>query len=240
MRTGLAILSLVVASTLTPSTLKAREFRAPGTTGVPCPGRRARPPLRLVWLDVTGAARGLEQVARAEARTRLEPAGRDLVWREGRGGERPRRGEIFVNLIGRHLVDRQTRRPILGASSTRPRPNPVVWAHVPSVCAALGQPVGDCSHGLSGRRRHVVGVALGRVVAHEIVHALAPSLGHSYGLMSEMLTRSDLMAPSLGLDARAALAVRRARPEEWALREASGGGLAPATAREGGRPARAR
>jgi hypothetical protein len=53
-------------------------------------------------------------------------------------------------------------------------------------------------------------MALGRVVAHELVHALAPSVPHGTGLMSALLTCRQLTAPSIPFEAEVGLAVRAA------------------------------
>ncbi len=61
--------------------------------------------------------------------------------------------------------------------------------------------------GRKGRRRHLrgpaagrqrLGIALGRILAHELVHAVAPACPHTAGgLMAPQLTRRDLTGPSL-------------------------------------------
>ena len=53
-------------------------------------------------------------------------------------------------------------------------------------------------------------IALGRVVAHELVHALAPSVPHGTGLMSAALTTRQLTAPSIPFDPEVGLAVQAA------------------------------
>jgi hypothetical protein len=75
----------------------------------------------------------------------------------------------------------------------------------------------------SPRQIMELGRALSRVVAHEVVHVLAPERGHAEsGLMSRNLTRDDLLADAIDLDgpslerARVALTAwvhRSARPE---------------------------
>jgi hypothetical protein len=53
----------------------------------------------------------------------------------------------------------------------------------------------------SGRERQQVATALGRVVAHEVVHAVTPQLSHTTrGLLSNTLNRSHLVHQSLLLD----------------------------------------
>jgi hypothetical protein len=51
-------------------------------------------------------------------------------------------------------------------------------------------------------------VALGRVIAHEIVHALAPSVPHGGELMAPSLTHHQLTAPDLSVQPGVARAVQ--------------------------------
>jgi hypothetical protein len=64
--------------------------------------------------------------------------------------------------------------------------------------------------------------ALARVMAHEVVHVLAPGRGHAEsGLMSGTLTRRALLAETVALDP---MSLERAREavESWETRERSG------------------
>ena len=73
---------------------------------------------------------------------------------------------------------------------------------------------------LPGSQSRRLGVALGRVLAHELVHTVAPECPHTRnGLMAERLSRRMLTAPGIGFDA---LATRH-------LRLAAGGMAAPET-----------
>jgi hypothetical protein len=76
------------------------------------------------------------------------------------------------------------------------------------------------------------GIALGRVVAHELVHALAPSVPHGTGLMAEKLTCRQLTRPTLTFDPEVGLAVRAALRGEPSLAPSDAGTLAAATAGE--------
>ena len=82
-----------------------------------------------------------------------------------------------------------------------------MWIHVPGVRQAAGVGAGV----LEANDGFRLGVALGRVIAHELVHALAPSVPHGEGLMKSRLTRADLttsapVTPLLAALVRAALA----------------------------------
>ena len=69
--------------------------------GAPATGEEIGPaPIRLTWMDVTGAAVGVDEVARAECRSVLERAGLEVIWRQGSGGEEARPDEIRELLDG--------------------------------------------------------------------------------------------------------------------------------------------
>lgn len=73
---------------------------------------------------------------------------------------------------------------------------------------------------LNGSQSRRLGVALGRVLAHELAHTIAPDCPHTRnGLMAERLSRRMLTAPGIGFDA---LATRH-------LRLATAGMAAPET-----------
>jgi hypothetical protein len=71
----------------------------------------------------------------------------------------------------------------------------------------IGQRSGPGLDVHSARR---LGIALARVIAHEVVHALAPSLPHGSGLMSARLDRRMLTAATIAFDPQVGLAVRTA------------------------------
>jgi hypothetical protein len=75
---------------------------------------------------------------------------------------------------------------ILGETHLKPLEFPVVWILVPNVRGML-------DHTEWGGVPGVLARALARVTAHEILHALAPGLGHaSHGLMRPALGARDL------------------------------------------------
>jgi hypothetical protein len=168
------------------------------------------PPLSLVWLDPTGVAATVEETARAEASRLLARLGASVHWRRGTPGEVIEAGIVHVVLLGLAGY-RDTEAPlVLGATSTRPRSAPVLWVRVPAVRAALGVPKDRPLILLSGVDRLALGTAIGRVVAHEVVHTLVPSLPHGRGLMSSSLSRRELIGAPLPVDPEATLAFRAA------------------------------
>ena len=61
-----------------------------------------------------------------------------------------------------------------------------------------------------GIKAELVGRALGRIVVHEIVHAVAPEVQHSLrGVMGRRLDRRSLTSPTMSLDRRTSEALRR-------------------------------
>ncbi len=165
--------------------------------------------LTLVWYDPAGIAWGVELAARAEAKGLLARVGTNVSWRRGTAGEINGRNEIWVI-----LVDSGPKQPsgslVLGATRARRTDSRVVWVRVPNVVAALGVSHSRPVRQLPPEDLRMVGVALGRVIAHEVVHVLAPTLSHGSGLMSESLTRAQLSAASIAVGHEVTLAVRAA------------------------------
>jgi len=185
--------------------------------------------VRLVWLDPARTALGVDAVARAEARSLLRKMGLSVSWRCGEAKEVARPGEVRVILLDRGAA-LATGIPILGATPPRFEGTPFVWVHVPHVRAATGlRPESSIAVAEMASRR-AFGIALGRVVAHELVHALAPSVPHGTGLMSEKLTYRQLTGTNLPVDPGVGPAVRAALRGEPSLPPADAGTLAAAAA----------
>ena len=149
---------------------------------------------------------GDHRAARAEAARLLRQLGLAVSWRRAGASEPVLDGEVRVILLDRAVVG-EARASVLGATPTHVEGSPFVWIHVPGVRQAVGVGAGalEASDGFR------LGVALGRVIAHELVHALAPSVPHGEGLMKSRLTRADLttsapVTPQLAALVRAALA----------------------------------
>lgn len=167
------------------------------------------PALRLAWIDPARVAAAFDGLAREEASHLLGRMGVTASWRRGAAGELALPGEVRVIFL-----DRAATRPagvaVLGATPTRFADAPFVWVHVPSVRASLGLPVAGPRPGMSAVEARALAIAIGRVVAHEVVHAVAPHVPHGTGLMSASLGRRQLTAASIGLDPAVSLAVRTA------------------------------
>jgi hypothetical protein len=166
-----------------------------------------RPVLRATWVDVDLPLYAFDAMAR-ESASILHDLGVDLVW--GREDTGPLPEDSDVTII---LLNSRPRSPALSSRSMGavvPHSTPrAVWLYFPNVAWALGV---DGKRGpRSAAEVWDLGVALGRVAAHELVHAFAPEVPHaSHGLMVETMGRSHLLGPRMGLDepARRALLSR--------------------------------
>jgi hypothetical protein len=173
------------------------------------PAASPAPSLRLVWIDPAGVVLGTEAVVEPEVAKLLREMGLKTSWRRGAAQELAKPGELRVIFLNR-AAPREHGAPVLGATpSSFQGGAPFVWVHVPSVRAATGlDPRGGPLESMGSMRR--VGIALARVIAHEVVHAVVPSLPHSGGLMSPRLDRHMLTAASITLDPQLGVAVRSA------------------------------
>jgi len=164
--------------------------------------------LHLVWIDPTGIAVGVDAVARDEARSLLRKMGATVTWRRGEAGAAVRPEEVRVILLDR--TTGSSGKAVLGATPPHFEGAPFVWVHVPSVRAVVGLDPRGSAFSLPPPASRALAMALGRVVAHELVHALAPSVPHGTGLMSASLTYRQLTAPSIPIGAEVSLGVQAA------------------------------
>jgi hypothetical protein len=82
----------------------------------------------------------------------------------------------------------------MGLVMRNQRPTRAVWVFLSSVRWTLGHPVPGGP--LNPRQEREVALALARVVAHEVVHAIAPDEPHSQGgLLNHSLNRAFLLGP---------------------------------------------
>lgn len=231
------LLSLIASAgvVLAASSTVAGELAAadaPTSDGAPLPAELAasRPlpaiaggVLQLAWIDPADAAGGCAAGAREETTRVFKAMGIATQWRRADAGEPSRRGEIRVILL-----DRGARNAgggvVLGATPVRFEDQPFVWVHVPSVREGL-RLLPDSPATLEIRDQYRLSIALGRVIAHEVVHAVAPGIPHGQGLMATRLTAHDLIAPSLRVAPEVAQLVRAALSGEVAPPASAGSGL---------------
>jgi hypothetical protein len=165
--------------------------------------------VRLSWVDPTSAALGTEAVVRPEVVRLLRAMGVATQWRRAHPHELAQPGELRVIFLDRPS-GREHGTPVLGATPTSFQVDRFVWVHVPSVRAAAGVTSVRSGPSLDIHSARSLGIAMARVIAHEVVHALAPSLPHGVGLMAARLDRRMLTAPSIDVDPAVGLALRSA------------------------------
>jgi hypothetical protein len=173
-------------------------------------------PVTLVWVDPTSRAGFAADGAIREATAMLAAAGAAVRWRRTDAPMLLAAGELAVIVVA---PPPRSGRTVMG-STQLDAAVPAVWVHPDTVAGVLG--LGRLAPGAwtPGDRRGFER-ALGRVVAHEVVHAVLASPRHaSVGLMSRSLLRRDLLAPSLRVDTDTRRAVDRAvaDPYRWTSR----------------------
>ncbi len=168
----------------------------------------AEPPvLRLAWTDPADAAGVCGPAAREEVVRMFKAVDVAAQWRRAEPEELNREDEVRIVLLDRVSTD-PLGRPILGVTAVHDGKGRCVWVQVPAVRMSLGSSPCHPTLPLTDQRR--LGVALGRVIAHEVVHALAPDVPHLQGLMASRFTRRDLTGPTPAFPAEATLALRAA------------------------------
>lgn len=121
-------------------------------------------------------------------------------------------GEIGVILL-RTMGGSGVGRHVMGATRSRDARHATVWVYFDEVAATLGL-AGRNAQSWSGMERIAFGRALGRVAAHEVVHALLPERPHDRaGLMSPALGRRELTSSALDTHPGLLADVRRAGTE---------------------------
>jgi hypothetical protein len=122
---------------------------------------------------------------------------------------------VQVILLGADRSRGGLRAEAMGAVARDPERPPVVWIVAPSVRRALG----GTPQQWPSLPAPLLARAVGRILAHELVHLIAPDLPHAAeGLMRASMGRSQLLEEGLGLDPalgptlRGRLAAGRLRP----------------------------
>lgn len=157
-------------------------------------GAEGTPPAatHLVWRDLAGLPAALSAAARAEVVRLYAPAGVRVEWVDlGAPGPRP----LPVFVMDADAEAMRVGRDVMGVS--RPRGD-AAWIVYPTLLRTLGI-TRERAHRRGGDS--LVGRALGRVVAHEVVHALALPHAHAErGLMRARLGRRALIAREIEWD----------------------------------------
>lgn len=173
-------------------------------------GEAAARRLTIQWSDPEGQFPfALDELA-AEARSLFRPLGIELTW--ALSGTAITRDHVQVVLLAADRSGGRMGTHTMACVQGGPRFQPATWILVPRVRAALGLPPEQTLPG----EGPLLSRALARVMAHELVHLIAPDLPHApAGLMNATLGRDFLLRPlAVAFDGRVARAVRTAF-ESW-------------------------
>ena len=181
----------------------ALALGSPAMLPTPDPGRR--PVLKLLWFDPTRALPArVTDIAGEEVRRIFQGLGVDVDFADAAPdatyGDGPT-PEVPVILLRDDPVKERRRSRVMGLVVRNQRPTRAVWAFLDPIRWTLGASSLTRSLPVSGMEERGLGLALGRVVAHEVIHAVAPEEPHARnGLMSHSLDRGFLVGKRAGLD----------------------------------------
>jgi hypothetical protein len=177
----------------------------------------AAPPsaLRLLWFDPKDVFPPAFDIASREVRRIFRDVGVDIRFERGNPGVIFDDGttlDIPVILLGQDPMRSRAPRKVMGLV---PRPSDgarVVWVFLSPVRLTLGYD--PRSPRVTPRQANELGLALARVVAHEVVHAIAPEEPHAAsGLMHQSMDRSFLLGRKARIDRRCARTFARSLAE---------------------------
>jgi hypothetical protein len=176
--------------------------------------------LSLLWVDVTGVARLAFPEAARETVDLLRRMGVRASIRAGDTRSVSTGSELTVVVLPARTPGTRLDHSVMGATHRTPDGARAIWVYAAGVAATLG--LGSGAGPLwSLPQRREFGRALGRVVAHELVHAIAPARPHvNGGLMSARMGRALLLRSDLAVDTATAAAFRAALGGQSAPEEA--------------------
>lgn len=144
---------------------------------------------------------------------RTRPSG-TVVWRQTSPGGEATRQELRVVFTASSGRGADAGQPIL-ASALPSGPAPTVWVYTPNVIAALDLQANTPAQAFAAQR--ALGVALGRVMAHELIHLLVPEEPHGTGVMIACIRLAELDHRRPTLDRQLASALTAAA-RSWRAR----------------------
>jgi hypothetical protein len=165
--------------------------------------------VRLAWTDPVGITAGGWSDAAREVSRVLGLLGLQAESRAAPVSEPLRSDEVRVILVpGAPPRRKGGRRAIAAAYFTDSIPK--VWVRLDGIAWILG--ASTPFHPLSAPPEVVLRFdrLLGRVVAHEVVHLVAPAISHGRGLMSACLDANEFLQPEVRIDPEIAVLVRTA------------------------------
>lgn len=160
------------------------------------------PGLDLALVNVVRVPPIAVRVLQHEAGSILDARGAPVTWAAAGQYAAPEGRLLRVILVGSDYPGRGRRSgeapAVLGAVAPD-APRPAVWVYTRAVARVLG--VRWPPEAASVGAQRVLGLAMGRVAVHEIVHLLSPGTEHAAdGLMASRVGRSDLVGPRPRLD----------------------------------------
>ena len=154
------------------------------------------PPLRAVEIDRASLAPLTRATMRRELDLVLSAVPLTISWRSVPAGGETRTDELSLVFLPMPGVGHD--RAAL-ASTANHGPVRTTWVYVPTVEATLELDPEKVTTSFDAQR--LVGLAIGRVLAHEIVHAIAPGVEHAgTGLMRPRLHSFDLVRGRAALE----------------------------------------
>jgi hypothetical protein len=167
------------------------------------------PSLSVVWVDVAGAAPWAFPLAAREVAALFGRMDVHGVVRRGGVHDAITGSEVVVVLLPRRPANSRLSEGAMGAISTGEESPRSVAVFAAETARTLG--LAAASGGWSVTQRRDFGVALGRVVFHELVHTLIPNRPHDRrGIMAASLNRFQLAGSAPPIAPETAEAVRLA------------------------------
>ena len=173
--------------------------------------------LKILWAEMPGSAIESPVVAAAqlELDTILERLGARIEWRRGPIGAASLLDEIRVAVVPRPRGSLEGTRTIASVDTSTPAAS--IWLYRDNLLWAAGLDAA-AARICSPRCKRLLGVVIGRALAHEIVHAVLPELDHGQrGLMGRRLD-GRVVAPAW-IDSQVMTSFRD-RVDEWVQRAA--------------------
>ena len=159
---------------------------------------RTTPAPEVVWIDLAGVPAAAREAARREAMQTLKEVGISPAWRVGSAPDLLGANDLPVVLLRRDHAARRGASRVLGACTPR-SDTPRAWVYLDNLAWTLGLTAHDGP--MTVQQSALLGRAIGRIVAHEVIHAVAPALRHAgSGIMSPSFRRADLLAHRLPVD----------------------------------------
>jgi len=175
----------------------------------PPPPVAGAPTLSLVWFDPQASLPEGSEATWREVASIFHGIGVDVRWTRGGLGTvygASALPEIPVILLPADPSRARADEHVMGLVMRQQEPSRAIWVFLRSVRWTLGHPLWRRKPSNEAESRDLA-LALARVVAHEVVHSIAPDEPHSHGgLMRHSLNRRFLLGKGAPLDPQCAAA----------------------------------